>query len=213
MIYLFDLDGTLTNSEEGILKAFHYTFEKMGIKDVSDNILRNYIGPPLDETFRREFNLYNDENDKAMHFFREYYKEKGKYENIPYAGIKELLENLSKKNTLAVATSKVEDQSIDIIEYFKLDYFTKIAGATKDSSRTKKYDIIEYALKSLKVEDRSKVYMIGDRFTDINGARRAGINSIGVLWGFGSREELEDCKADYIVETVSELQELLISLK
>lgn len=212
MIYLFDLDGTLTNSEEGIIKAFHYTFEKMGMPDMNDEDLKEFIGPPLDETFRRRFNLYGEENEKAMSYFREYYRAKGKYENIPYTGIKELLQEVSKKATLAVCTSKVLDQAQDIIKHYGLEYFTFIGGATIDSSRTKKYDIIEYTLEKLNVKDRSEVYMIGDRFTDINGAHRAGLKAIGVLYGFGSKEELEECKSDYIVETVEELKELLLKL-
>lgn len=209
MIFLFDLDGTLTDSEEGILKAFKYTLEKMNLEKVDDEILRNYIGPPLNETFKRKFNLYDEDNNRAIAYFREYYREYGKYENIPYKGMKELLEKISKNNTLAVATSKVEDQAIEIVKHFDLDYFDLIVGATEGSSRSKKYEIIEYALNKLEVKDRSKVYMIGDRFTDINGAHRAGINSIGVLWGFGSKEELEDCKADYIVKSVEELESLI----
>lgn len=209
MIFLFDLDGTLTDSEEGILKAFKYTLEKMNLEKVDDEILRNYIGPPLNETFKRKFNLYDEDNNRAIVYFREYYREYGKYENIPYKRMKELLEKISKNNTLAVATSKVEDQAIEIVKHFDLDYFDLIVGATEGSSRSKKYEIIEYALNKLEVKDRSKVYMIGDRFTDINGAHRAGINSIGVLWGFGSKEELEDCKADYIVKSVEELESLI----
>ena len=209
MIFLFDLDGTLTDSEEGILKAFKYTLEKMNLEKVDDEILKNYIGPPLNETFKRKFNLYDEDNNRAIVYFREYYREYGKYENIPYKRMKELLEKLSKNNTLAVATSKVEDQAIEIVKHFDLDYFDLIVGATEGSSRSKKYEIIEYVLNKLEVKDRSKVYMIGDRFTDINGAHRAGINSIGVLWGFGSKEELEDCKADYIVKSVEELESLI----
>lgn len=213
MIFLFDLDGTLTNSEEGILNAFHYTFEKLGFEDVDDSILRDYIGPPLDETFRRKFDLYNEDNDEAISYFREYYAEKGKYENIPYEGMKEIFEKLSKKNTIAVATSKIETMAKEIIDYyFGQNIFTFVGGATKNSNRTKKYEIIEYVLENLDAKDRSNIYMIGDRFTDINGAKRAGIKSIGVLWGFGSKEELEDCKADYIVETVEELEQLILSL-
>ncbi|MBP2025781.1 HAD-IA family hydrolase [Peptoniphilus stercorisuis] len=209
MIFLFDLDGTLTDSEEGILKAFKYTLEKMNLEKVDDEILKNYIGPPLNETFKRKFNLYDEDNNRAIVYFREYYREYGKYENIPYKRMKELLEKISKNNTLAVATSKVEDQAIEIVKHFDLDYFDLIVGATEGSSRSKKYEIIEYVLNKLEVKDRSKVYMIGDRFTDINGAHRAGINSIGVLWGFGSKEELEDCKADYIVKSVEELESLI----
>ena len=212
MIYLFDLDGTLTNSEEGILKAFHYTFKKMGMPDMKDEDLIEFIGPPLDETFRRRFNLYNEENEKAMEYFREYYRAEGKYQNIPYEGIKELLQEVSKKHTLAVATSKVLDQAEDIIEHFGLNYFTFIGGATVDTTRTKKYDIIEYTLEKLNVNDRNEVYMIGDRFTDIKGAHRAGLKAIGVLYGFGSKEELEECNADYIVKSVEELKELLMTI-
>lgn len=211
--FLFDLDGTLTDSEEGIIKAFHYTLERLNIKNISDNTLREFIGPPLNETFKRRFDLIGEENDRAISYFREYYSKDGKYENVPYKGMDKLLKNVSKENVLAVATSKVEDQAIDIVEHFYgKEYFSFIGGASKDSKRSKKYDIIKYVISNLNIEDLSNTYMIGDRFTDINGARRIGIKSIGVLWGFGSREELEECNADYIVESVEELEKLLLSL-
>lgn len=213
MIFLFDLDGTLTDSQEGIINAFKYTIKKMNLEKRDDNSLRKYIGPPLNETFKGDFNLDDEKVNKAIDYFREYYREQGKYENIPYVGIRELLKQISKNNTLAVATSKVEDQAIAIIKHFDLDYFDLISGSSEDSSRTSKEEIMKYTLNELKVEDKSKVFMIGDRYTDINASHKIGANSIGVLWGFGSREELENCKANYIVENVEELGSLIEDLE
>lgn len=213
MIFLFDLDGTLTDSQEGIINAFKYTIKKMNLEKRDDNSLRKYIGPPLNETFKGDFNLDDEKVNKAIDYFREYYREQGKYENIPYVGIRELLKQISKNNTLAVATSKVEDQAIAIIKHFDLDYFDLISGSSEDSSRTSKEEIMKYTLNELKVEDESKVFMIGDRYTDINASHKIGANSIGVLWGFGSREELENCKANYIVENVEELGSLIEDLE
>lgn len=213
MIFLFDLDGTLTDSQEGIINAFKYTIKKMNLEKRDDNSLRKYIGPPLNETFKGDFNLDDEKVNKAIDYFREYYREQGKYENIPYVGIRELLKQISKNNTLAVATSKVEDQAIAIIKHFDLDYFDLISGSSEDSSRTSKEEIMKYTLNELKVEDKSKVFMIGDRYTDINASHKIGANSIGVLWGFGSREELENCKANYIVKNVEELGSLIEDLE
>lgn len=213
MIFLFDLDGTLTDSQEGIINAFKYTIKKMNLEKRDDNSLKKYIGPPLNETFKGDFNLDDEKVNKAIDYFREYYREQGKYENIPYVGIRELLKQISKNNTLAVATSKVEDQAIAIIKHFDLDYFDLISGSSEDSSRTSKEEIMKYTLNELKVEDKSKVFMIGDRYTDINASHKIGANSIGVLWGFGSREELENCKANYIVKNVEELGSLIEDLE
>lgn len=211
MILLFDLDGTLTDSEEGIINAFKYTLKKMNMEERTVEELRKYIGPPLDETFRRSFNLYGEKNDEAFKYFKEYMV-KGRFENRPYYGIRELLKKYSKDNTIALASSKNEDQAKDIIKYFKLDYFDFIGAATEDNSRSKKADVINYVLDNLNVKNKSDIYMIGDRFTDINGAKKCGLKSIGVLWGFGSEEELKNSKADYIVSTVEELDHLLDKL-
>ena len=208
MILLFDLDGTLTDSEEGIVNAFKYTIDKLNLQERPVEELRKYIGPPLDETLRKHFGVYGSRNDEAFVYFKEYMK-KGRFENKPYKGIRELLEKYSKNNILALASSKNEDQAVDILKYFKLDYFDFIGAATDDNTRSKKSDVINYVLENLHVENRDNVYMIGDRFTDINGAKICGIKSIGVLWGFGSREELEKCNPDYIVESVEELDTLL----
>lgn len=209
MIYLFDLDGTLTDSKEGIVNAIKYAMKKLNIDKQIDSY-DIFIGPPIRESFKKYFGLSDEDAKKATSLYREYYQEKGKFENIPYDQIKELLEKLSKNNRLAVATSKPEEVSIEILKHFKLDkYFEFIGGASLDTTRAKKIDVIKYVLNSLNLSPSEDIYMIGDRYTDILSANELGLTSVGVLWGFGSEEELIECNAKYICRDVKELYKLL----
>lgn len=214
MVYLFDLDGTLLDTKEGIINGFLYGFEKIGYKDYNIDNIKNFIGPPLEDTFINKLGFSKNLSDKTIEYFRQYYKAKGQYENTFYDGVCDALEYIRRDNIVAVATSKPEKQSIEILKNRKMDgYFNFIGGATEDAERSKKHDVIEYVLKKLEISSREKVYMIGDRYSDINGAKQSDIKSIGVTWGYGSREELLDCKADYIVDNAKELNELIQKIK
>lgn len=202
----FDLDGTLTESTEGICNAARYALEKFGIIETDITRLERYIGPPLDASFA-EYGLDKEQVRQAIAYFREYYNRQGKYENRVYDGIPEVLSSLLKKGKkLVVATSKPEHFANQILEHFGiLQYFSFVAGATVDEKRTHKDEVIAYALQKLGIKDRSSVLMVGDREYDVVGAKEKNIDCLGVLYGYGSREELERAGAVYIAETVEDI--------
>lgn len=206
---LFDLDGTLTDPEEGITKSIAHGLEKMGMENIDLKSLRKFIGPPLRDSFMKYYNFDEEETKKAIELQREYFRAKGKFENIVYEGIEELLKTLKGKDyILAVATSKPEVFAVEILEHFGLkDYFTFIGGSLLDGNRTKKADVIKYVMESLEiVGEKSKIIMIGDREHDIIGAKANGIDSIGVRYGFAEGEELQEAGATYILNRVEDLK-------
>lgn len=205
--YFFDLDGTLVDSEKGITNSVKYVLEKRHIKDYDTDVLRKFIGPPLGESFQKFFGFPKEETEQLVQYYREYYTAGGMYEAEVYDGIEELLKSLKKAGkTLAVATSKPEVFARKILERFGLArYFDCIAGASMDESRVDKDVVIEYALLKCGVQEKGRAVMVGDREHDILGARKNGLDSIGVLFGFGSRRELEDAGADYIVQKPDEI--------
>ncbi len=205
---LFDLDGTLTDSAPGITNSVAYALRKWGIEEKNLDILRKFVGPPLDESFAKYYGFPPEKCWKAIEYYREYYLPKGLYENRVYDGIEELLEWLRGTGRRAVvATSKPEPAAVQVLEYFHLaPYFDVIAGATMDGSRVKKSDVIRYALERAGIQDAAGVVMVGDRENDIEGAKANGLASIGVLYGYGSREELEEAGALQIAETVEDVR-------
>ncbi|MBD5545207.1 MAG: HAD family hydrolase [Lachnospiraceae bacterium] len=211
-IILFDLDGTLTDPGVGITNSIAYALEKYHIQVTDRKKLYRFIGPPLHESFENYYGFSEEEAKTAVEYYREYFKEKGMFENAVYEGIPELLKNLKDRGkTLVVATSKPEIFAVQILEHFGLkEYFTYIAGANMDGTRTRKDDVIRYALKSCGISKPSGIVMVGDREHDIMGANKVGLDSIGVLFGYGSRQELTDAGATYIVESVDMLSEILL---
>ena len=210
---LFDLDGTLTDPSLGITNSIMYALSKMGRKIPPREELYKFIGPPLVPSFSEFLGMTADEALTALKFYREYFSTKGLFENIPYDGIDGTLASIKNHGiTLALATSKPEDFAVQILEHFGLaEYFTKICGATMDERRTKKAEVVEYALESLGIcsADKSSVIMVGDRLHDIEGARENNIKSVGVTWGFGSEDELKKAGADYIAHNMDELISLI----
>ena len=200
---LFDLDGTLTDSAEGIVNSVVYALERKGVPCVSKQELRRFVGPPLQASFRDHCGFSEEEAKDAVRVFREYFTEKGIYENAVYEGVPEMLLSLCKAGfKLAVATSKPEAFAKQILERFDLaKYFTVIAGASMDG--TDKPTVIRLALSRLNTEPSSRVLMVGDREHDILGAKEVGISSLGVLYGYGSKEELEEAGAAYIAASPS----------
>ena len=207
--FLFDLDGTLTDPGEGITASVAYALKKFGITVKDKTELYSFIGPPLAESFRDFFGFSESEQKRAVEYYREYYAERGIYENKPYEGIEETLQHLKKQGkTLAVTTSKPEKFSFLILEHFGLSgYFDAVCGATMNETRTHKADVIAYALKTLSVPEKSRrrVLMIGDRKFDVTGAKENGIRSAAVLYGYGSEEELRSCEPDFIFSSPREL--------
>lgn len=211
---LFDLDGTITDSGQGIMNAIRYAVDKAGFEEVSEDILRSFIGPPLKEQFIKVFNLSDEEGKRMVEFYREYYGVKGIYENCVYEGIPELLVELRSAGIRVImATSKPEKYAKLIASHFKFEeYFDYIGGACMDGSRTDKTEVIEYVLDACGIKDgeRKNVVMVGDRRHDIYGAGNCGLHSIGVLYGYGSREELIEAGAEYIADTPADIKKLVL---
>ena len=209
---LFDLDGTLTDSAPGSTASVKYALEKSGEPVPDYPVLCKFIGPPLLYGFMNFCGMSEERAEKAVGYYREYYGVKGIFESELYPGIKELLSQLFSSNKKVIlATSKPEVFAVKILEHFGIsDYFYFTAGATLDKTRTEKADVIAYALKSAGVTDRRKAVMVGDRFHDIDGAKANGIRSVGVLYGFGSRKELENAGADFIAMDTNELYRILL---
>lgn len=208
---LFDLDGTLTDSGQGIINSVAYALDQMGIEEPDLASLQRFIGPPLYESFARFYQLNPADTQAAVDAFRVYFKEKGIFENQLYDGVIPLLEALTEAGkTLAIATSKPEVFAKQILEYFGIaHYFDVIAGASLDSSRIRKSDVITYALAQLDYDPQTSI-MVGDREHDIEGAKANQLDSIGVLYGYGNRQELEKAGATMIAETLLDLKQLLV---
>lgn len=205
----FDLDGTLTDSQEGILNSLRISLALFDIQ-MTDEQMRIFIGPPLMETFRKTLGLSSEQADKAAEAFHTYYEEKGLFENRVYDGIPDALESLKKSGKhLATATSKPERTAIRILEHFNLaPYFDFICGSEMDETRSNKADVIAYTMHKfdLTEKDAAKIIMVGDRSNDIIGAHQNGIEAAGVLYGYGTAAELENAGADYSIKTVGELK-------
>jgi len=209
---LFDLDGTITDPGIGITSAIMYALDKMGIEVPERHELYKFIGPPLWDSFEKYYGLSYDEADRAVELYREYYTVKGIFESSLNEGIEDLLKKLkdSGKN-IVLATSKPEPFAKQVINSSNLtDYFDFIAGSNLDRTRSDKAEVIKYALSSCNISDIHNTIMIGDREHDILGAKKNNIQSIGVLFGYGSREELESAGADFIAENAKDLEALLL---
>lgn len=207
--FFFDLDGTITDSSLGITNSAMYALKKYGIEEKNREKLYKFIGPPLTVSFREFYGFSEERCLEAVGYYREYYKDKGIFENRVYDGFEDVVKRLKENGKrLVVATSKPEPFARRIIEHFGLvQYFDYVAGMELDGGRGTKAEVIEYAIHMCEVEDKSKVLMVGDREHDVIGAGEAGIDCLGVLYGFGTREELEMAGADYIAETVEGILE------
>lgn len=210
----FDLDGTLTNPAEGITNSVAHALKYYGISVSDKTQLYKFIGPPLAQSFSEFYGFSPDKAKEAVDKYREYFADTGIFENKVYDYIPEVLSKLKKAGfSLAMATSKPEVFAKRIADKFELtQYFDFIGGSLLDNSRTDKGEVIEYVLSSLKA-DREKTIMVGDRSHDILGAKKCSVKSVGVVYGFGNREELEKAGADYIAETPTQLGDLLLSLQ
>ena len=205
---LFDLDGTLTDSGEGIMKSTIYTLTHYGIEAPPEAQLRTVVGPPLTESFAR-FGVPQDKLTEAVKIYRSRYIPIGRFENHPYPGIEVLLENLQRNgHKLYIATSKPEWMSIEILEHFGLaKYFDIICGAATDFSRNTKEAVIAHLLSQC--EKQNSAVMVGDTAYDVIGAKAHGIPCIGVSWGYGSIKEMEEAGAIAIANTMEQLYDLL----
>ena len=202
---VFDLDGTLTDSSEGIMNAFRVTIEKAGLEVPSNTDLFSFIGPPVLDTFQDYFGMDYESARKWTEVFREEYSTHRLFENRPYDGIKEMLAALQEAGcVIGMATAKPEEYALKILEHFDLaQYIQYPYGASLDHvTLTKKSEILKNALHAAdKDYSISSIYMVGDRQYDVHGANAHGVPCIGVTYGFGDREALVEAGADYIVDT------------
>ena len=194
---LFDLDGTLTDSEPGIVNSVRYALRSFGM-EAEPATLRSFIGPPLYDSFRGTMGMSDADAKRAVDTYRVYFRDKGIFENAPYPGVPEMLEALrAAGRRLIVATSKPEA-------------LEGVYGADMEGKRSSKIDVIRYAMRERGIAPSSAV-MVGDRKYDITGAREAGLADIGVLYGYGSREELVEAGATRLAASVADLREMLSS--
>ena len=207
---LFDLDGTLTDSGEGIMNCAVHALKHFGIPTPTEKELRTFVGPPLLESFAR-FGVPNDKLEEAIKVYRQRYLPIGKNENHPYPGIRELLERLNAEgHKLYVATSKPENTSIEICDHFDLSkYFVKVCGASSDNDRSRntKEAVIAYLLEECGRDDN--IIMVGDTPYDVLGAKVHNIPTIAVTWGYGLVDDMMAAGAVGIANTMDELYDLL----
>jgi phosphoglycolate phosphatase len=190
---LFDLDGTLTESGDGITRSVQYALEKIGKPEPDVDALQVFVGPPLLEQFMRYADVDEETGRQAVEYYRERYSVTGIYENRLYPGVEKMLSELKQKGyRLAIASSKPEYYILQILDYFRIyEYFDVIVGSEMNGGRTRKSEVIEEALRLLKLENhRDQVVMVGDKEHDVLGAREAGVSCIAVTYGYGTEEEL-----------------------
>ena len=215
---LFDLDGTLTESGTGVIRGVQYALRSVGIEETDEEKLKLFVGPPLEESFETHYGFTGDDAQNLIAKYREYYHVTGVYENAPYDGVPQTLAALQKEgHFLAVASSKPQNMVDVVLKHFDLErYFTVRVGSSPDRKLISKADVIEAVLEEIgkvtgkaKETVRAQAVMIGDRKYDIVGAHEAGLPCIGVLYGYGSREELEAYGADELAATPDTLLQKL----
>ncbi|TDM00682.1 HAD family hydrolase [Macrococcus carouselicus] len=209
---LFDLDGTLTDPKEGITNAIIHSLTKMDIEAPDNDALIHFIGPPLKDSFEADYGLTDDKNAQAILYYREYFADIGLFENRVYDGIEKLLMDLKSRGALLyVATSKPVDYARQILVHFNLSqYFEMIAGSELDGTRNHKAEVIQYVIEQNNLQAKNCV-MIGDRKHDLIGADMNNMDAIGVLYGYGSEEELSSHPHIALVRTIDALNRYLIT--
>lgn len=216
--FLFDLDGTITDTGEGIMKSAQYALDSFGFFQEPEENLRRFVGPPLDRSFQEFYGLSQEDAWRAVEKYRERYREKGVFESPLYPGMGALLPALCERagelgGALCLATSKPILFARQILELRGVEkYFSAAVGANMDGTMTDKAQVIEEALRRLGSPEKGRAVMIGDRRQDVLGAKAAGIECIGVAYGYAEPGELESAGADWIVRTVDELRGLCLSL-
>lgn len=212
----FDLDGTITEPEEGIINGVLFALSKFGITVEDRTTLYPYIGPPLRDSFRDYHGLSEEDTEQAILYYREYYSTKGIYQNDIMPGMEQAFQTLRQHGChLYVATSKPELYAKQILQHLKLDgYFDIIAGSTFDKARDTKAAVIEYLITGIAADQvkpsADEIIMVGDRKFDVIGARAFGIDTIGVLFGYGSKEEFEACDCRYVAADAEEMVQMIL---
>lgn len=210
--FFFDLDGTICDTGEGVLNAVIYALEHFDIHVNDKSSLGGFMGPPLSFSFKKYYGFTDEQASEAVKIYREYYNEKGVTEFTPYDGMRELFEKLKNNGKkLFVATSKpiyYANKVLDKCDFSK--YFDGIYGSEFDGTRATKIEVLKYAVEKSGIEDMTEGVMIGDREYDIIGAKTVGLTSVGILFGYGSREEFEACGADHILDRPSDIYDVFV---
>lgn len=208
---LFDLDGTIIDPKIGITKSVQFSLKNFGIYVEDTDDLIPFIGPPLRESYKKYYGFDDKATEKAVEGYREYFTKQGIFENTLYDGIEHLIKTLyDNGKKVILATSKPAVYAEEIIRHYNLEaYFSFISGSELDGKRSKKSEVIRYALENMNINTLDETIMVGDKEHDIIGAKEVGIDSIGVLYGYGSMNELKDAGADYIAENIKSLLGLL----
>jgi len=211
-IIAFDLDGTLSDPSRGLISSFVYAFKKMGVDYGDPESLRRFIGPPIYEEWQKDPGFTPEESSRALLIFREYYQVYGWWDNELYQGVPEMLAELkSKGKKIILATSKPEVFAKKILRLFDIaKYFDFIGGAATDKTRDKKHEVLEYSLAAVGADEHSRAILVGDRIYDAEGARLVGIDSLGVMYGHGSREEVLSAGFTLTAEAVTDINKILI---
>lgn len=207
-----DLDGTLSDSAPGIVRSAQYALEAFGIHVDNLDDLLCFVGPPLEESFQEFYHLTPSQADEAVKVYRRRYEKIGVYENALYPGIPQFLDKARKAGkVLMVATSKPQRMADLVLSHFGIADRFAFVGGREDSSRRTKEEVIRYVMKENGLTRTEDIVMIGDRKHDVLGAKAVGLDSVGVLYGYGSRDEFQAAGATYIVDTLKELEELLLA--
>lgn len=208
---LFDLDGTLTESHEGIINSVLYALEKKGIHENDREKLMTFVGPPLLDSFMKHYGMTQEEAVELIHVYREYFDRRGWKENRVYDGVPQMLDRLkSAGKKLFVATSKPEPAARKIVKFFQLDsYFEDIGGSTLDGRISRKGDVIDMVIGRIGEEHRKEMIMVGDRKHDVIGAKENRLPCVGVLYGYGNLRELTEAGAASVCLTPEEVSDIL----
>ena len=210
---LFDLDGTLTDPGEGITNSVAYALNKWNIQVKDKSELYPFIGPPLIDSFMGVYGFSKEKAKKSVGYYREYFSKKGMFENAVIDGVEDMLKTLKQANkTLLICTSKPQEFTEKILKHFGLDkYFNFVVGASMDEKISKKEDVIAYAIRKHNLDVLDSV-MIGDRNFDVDGGHVNKMISVGVTYGYGDYQELKNANAEYIVDSVEQLKQILLKI-
>lgn len=211
-VIIFDLDGTLSKSGEGITKSLQYALEKVGIKEDNLESLNHFVGPPLKDELKRTYDMTDELAVRVTELYRERYTPIGIYETELYPGTVELLQNLRKGGKyIAMATSKPQSMAEEVLRHLKIDkYFDMVMGADLTGPKKDKASVLNSLFEKLEIKDKNQYIMIGDTKFDAEGAKTVGIDCIGVSYGYGTREELEEYGAIKVADSTTELQDILL---
>ncbi|MDP1722935.1 MAG: HAD hydrolase-like protein [Candidatus Gottesmanbacteria bacterium] len=210
-VLIFDLDGTLIDSKKGIIHGYQHALEKLNVKGYEMSLLYSFLGPPLQDNFRKHF-FQNDSAkvEQAVLFFKEYMRSTGVHEATIFPGIVDMLRVLKRNRfIISLATSKAQEFADGLLSQFQIHkYFSFVTGVNADGSRSSKSELIAYVMKQYPGITKDLFVMIGDREHDMIGACENGIDSIGVLYGYGAEKELKSAGATMTVHSVKEIEEI-----